>query len=53
VDQLRDRNDQLVPVSSATTLRGGDEILTLTDPERGPDLTPIFTARPGTGGAQP
>ena len=47
------RNDQLVPVSSATTLRGGDEILALTDPERGPDLTPIFTARPGTGGADP
>jgi potassium/hydrogen antiporter len=47
------RNDQPVPVSSATTLRGGDEILALTDPERGPDLTPIFTARPGTGGAQP
>jgi cell volume regulation protein A len=43
------RNDQLVPVSGSTTLRGGDEILALTDPERGPDLTPIFTARPGTG----
>jgi Trk K+ transport system NAD-binding subunit len=42
------RNDQLVPVSGSTTLRGGDEILALTDPERGPDLTPIFTPKPGT-----
>jgi Trk K+ transport system NAD-binding subunit len=47
------RNDQLVPVSGSTTLRGGDEILALTDPERGPDLTPIFTARPDTGEGDP
>jgi cell volume regulation protein A len=43
------RDDQLVPVNGATTLRAGDEILALTDPERGPDLAPIFTARPDTG----
>ena len=30
-----------------------DEILLLTDPERGPDLTPIFTPKPGTGHAEP
>jgi cell volume regulation protein A len=42
------RNDQLVPVRGSTILRAGDELLALTDPERGPDLTPIFTARPGT-----
>jgi potassium/hydrogen antiporter len=45
------RDDQLVPVSGSTTLRAGDEILALTDPERGPDLAPIFTAGPGTGDA--
>jgi TrkA-C domain len=44
------RNDQLVPVGGATSLRAGDEILALTDPERGPDLTPIFS-KPGTGPA--
>jgi Trk K+ transport system NAD-binding subunit len=42
------RNDQLVPVRGSTTQRAGDEILALTDPERGPDLTPIFTAETGT-----
>jgi cell volume regulation protein A len=42
------RDDQLVPVGGGTTLRAGDEILALTDPERGPDLSPIFTAKPGT-----
>jgi potassium/hydrogen antiporter len=47
------RNDQLVPVRGSTILCAGDEILALTDPERGPDLTPIFTARPGTGHADP
>ena len=49
----RIRNDQLVPVRGSTILCAGDEILALTDPERGPDLTPIFTARPGTGHADP
>jgi Trk K+ transport system NAD-binding subunit len=44
------RDDQLVPVGGATTLRPGDEILALTDPERGPNLTPIFS-KPGTGHA--
>jgi cell volume regulation protein A len=47
------RDDQLVPVGGSTTLRAGDEILALTDPERGPDLTPIFTPKPGTGHADP
>jgi cell volume regulation protein A len=47
------RDDQLVPVSGSTTLRAGDEILALTDPERGPDLAPIFTAKPGTADAGP
>jgi cell volume regulation protein A len=44
------RDDQLVPVGGATSLRAGDEILALTDPERGPDLTAIFS-KPGTGPA--
>jgi cell volume regulation protein A len=47
------RDDQLVPVRGFTTLRAGDEILALTDPERGPDLAPIFTPKPGTGHADP
>jgi potassium/hydrogen antiporter len=47
------RDDQPVPVSGSTILRAGDEILALTDPERGPDLTPIFTPIPGTGHAGP
>jgi cell volume regulation protein A len=47
------RDDQLVPVHGSTILRAGDEILALTDPERGPDLTPIFTPMPGTGHAGP
>jgi potassium/hydrogen antiporter len=47
------RDDQLVPVRGSTILRAGDEILALTDPERGPDLAPIFTPRPGTGHAGP
>jgi potassium/hydrogen antiporter len=47
------RDDQLVPVSGSTILRAGDEILALTDPERGPDLAPIFTPKPGTGHAGP
>jgi potassium/hydrogen antiporter len=46
------RDDQLVPVGGATILRGGDEILALTDPERAPDLTPIFS-KPGSGHAGP
>jgi potassium/hydrogen antiporter len=47
------RDDQLVPVGGDTTLRAGDEILALTDPERGPDLSPIFTSKPGTDHAGP
>jgi NhaP-type Na+/H+ and K+/H+ antiporter len=47
------RDDQLVPVGGGTMLRAGDEILALTDPKRGPDLAPIFTARPGTGQVGP
>jgi potassium/hydrogen antiporter len=47
------RDDQLVPVRGSTILRAGDEILALTDPERGPDLTPVFTPMPGTGHAGP
>jgi len=47
------RDDQLIPVSGSTILRAGDEILALTDPERGPDLTPIFAPIPGTGHAGP
>jgi len=43
------RDDQLVPVRGSTTLHAGDEILALTDPERDPDLAPIFTARSDTG----
>jgi cell volume regulation protein A len=43
------RDNQLVPVRGATSLWAGDEILALTDSERGPDLTPIFTPKPGTG----
>jgi potassium/hydrogen antiporter len=40
------RDDQLVPVRGSTVLRAGDEILALTDPERGPDLVPLFTPSP-------
>ena len=47
------RDDQLVPVRGSTILHAGDEILALTDPERGPDLTPIFTTRPESGTANP
>src|SRR5215218_10083938 len=43
------RDGQLVPVRGSTVLRAGDEILALTDPERGPDLAPIFTPMPGSG----
>jgi NhaP-type Na+/H+ and K+/H+ antiporter len=45
------RDDQLVPVSGSTILWADDEILALTHPERGPDLTPILTLMPGTGHA--
>ena len=38
------RDGQLVPVQGSTTLRAGDEILALTDPEHTPDLAPVFTA---------
>jgi Trk K+ transport system NAD-binding subunit len=47
------RDDQLVPVRGSTTLHVGDEILALTDPERDPDLAPIFTARSDTGESDP
>jgi potassium/hydrogen antiporter len=46
------RDNQLVPVNGATSLRAGDEILALTDRERGPDLSPIFS-KPGSGHAGP
>jgi potassium/hydrogen antiporter len=41
------RDGQLVPVQGSTTLRAGDEILALTDPERTQNLAPVFTSRPG------
>jgi potassium/hydrogen antiporter len=47
------RDDQPMPVRGSTTLQAGDEILALTDPERGPDLAATFTARPETGAASP
>jgi len=48
------RHGQLIPVQGSTTLRAGDEVVALTDPERTPDLTPVFTtAQPGTGDADP
>jgi NhaP-type Na+/H+ and K+/H+ antiporter len=47
------RDDQPIPVRGSTTLQAGDEILALTDPERGPDLTATFTARPESGAAGP
>jgi potassium/hydrogen antiporter len=48
------RHGQLVPVHGATRLHAGDEVVVLTDPERTPDLTPVFTtARPGAGDADP
>jgi hypothetical protein len=34
-------------------LPAGDEILAVTDPECGPDLTPIFTPKPDTGHTDP
>jgi multimeric flavodoxin WrbA len=41
------RHGQLVPVHGATRLAAGDEVVVLTDPERSPDLAPVFTiARP-------
>jgi cell volume regulation protein A len=44
------RHGQLVPVQGSTRLRAGDEVLVLTDPERTPDLAPVFSAAgPGTG----
>jgi potassium/hydrogen antiporter len=48
------RHGQLVPVHGATRLQAGDEVVVLTDPERTPDLAPIFTtARPGGADADP
>jgi cell volume regulation protein A len=38
------RDGQPVPVQGSTTLRAGDEILALTDPERAANLAPVFTA---------
>jgi potassium/hydrogen antiporter len=38
------RDGQLIPVQGSTTLRAGDEIIALTDPEHTPDLAPVFTA---------
>jgi len=42
------RDGQLVPVRSSTPLRAGDEVVALADPERAPDLAPVFTAGQGT-----
>jgi potassium/hydrogen antiporter len=47
------RGGRLVPVQGSTRLQAGDEILALTDPERTPDLTPVFTAAPGAHDADP
>jgi potassium/hydrogen antiporter len=47
------RHGQTVPVQGSTRLRAGDEILALTDPERTPDLTPVFTGRQGPRDADP
>jgi cell volume regulation protein A len=47
------RDGQLVPVTGATTLRAGDEVVALADPERAPDLTPVFTADPGMRDTDP
>jgi potassium/hydrogen antiporter len=47
------RDGQLVPVHGSTTLRAGDEVLALTDPERTPDLTPVLTGRQGPRDADP
>jgi potassium/hydrogen antiporter len=48
------RHGQLVPVHGATRLHAGDEVVVLTDPERHPDLAPVFTtAGPGTREAGP
>jgi len=48
------RHGQLIPVQGSTTLRAGDEIIALTDPERAPDLAPVFTAAgPGTRDTDP
>jgi cell volume regulation protein A len=38
------RDGQLIPVQGSTTLRAGDEIIALTDPEHTPDRAPVFTA---------
>jgi len=38
------RDGQLIPVQGATTLRAGDELVALTDPERASDLASVFTA---------
>jgi len=37
------RHGQLIPVQGSTSLRAGDEIIALTDPERAPDLALVFT----------
>jgi hypothetical protein len=53
LDQPRDPRRPTIPVHGSTALQAGDPILALTDPERGPDLTATFTARPGSGAAGP
>jgi cell volume regulation protein A len=49
------RDGQLIPVRGSTSLRAGDEIVALTDPERTHDLAPVFTGRqsPRDPGATP
>jgi cell volume regulation protein A len=39
------RNGSLVPVRGDTVLESGDEVLTLTDPVQGSDVSPLFAAR--------
>jgi potassium/hydrogen antiporter len=41
------RHGQLVPVTGATTLRAGDEVVAVADPERPSGLEPVFSAGPG------
>ncbi|HEY9388844.1 MAG TPA: potassium/proton antiporter [Mycobacteriales bacterium] len=47
------RSGRLVPTTGSTTLRSGDEILLLTDPERPVEVSRWFQApsQPGAGGA--
>ena len=50
---LISRDGQLVPVQGDTVLHAGDEVLVLADPERTPDLTPVFTGKQGPHDADP